>query len=450
MKIKKYLGILLSTVLVTTSLVGCGPKKTSENKEKLEVDKTKVLRVWSFTDELKEPLKYFEQKYGIKTELTIVPTENYASKLQPVLDSGVGAPDVFTAEIAWVKQWIDLPYWENLSGEPYNADKWADDYVPYVYNIGKDMNGNVKALSWQATPGGFIYKRWIARKVWGNDDPAFVAQKLSSMENFMKAAEELKQAGYKILPDEGAIRWFAKGSDPKPWVNEKNELQLTQAQIDFMDYQKKLRDNEYTALAPEWSPAWFASMQGQIPINAGWEKDVNKVKGNKTEVFGYVMPTWGLHYVIKPNAKETAGDWGLTSGPSPYFWGGTWIGIYSGSKNKGAAWEFVKMMTHDEEFLNWWYKKTGDLLSYKPVTEKVKDTAKDEFLKGQNHYEFFLKEAEKINPNIVTKYDQGIDTIWGNVVKEYIEGKKTKDAAINEFYKQVKNAYPEIKTPLDK
>ncbi|MBZ4663887.1 MAG: sugar transporter substrate-binding protein [Caloramator sp.] len=449
MKIKKYLGILLSTVLVTTSLVGCGPKKTSEDKEKLEVDKTKVLRVWSFTDELKEPLKYFEEKYGIKTELTIVPTENYASKLQPVLDSGVGAPDVFTAEIAWVKQWIDLPYWENLSGEPYNADKWADDYVPYVYNIGKDMNGNVKALSWQATPGGFIYKRWIARKVWGNDDPAFVAQKLSSMENFMKAAEELKQAGYKILPDEGAIRWFAKGSDPKPWVNEKNELQLTQAQIDFMDYQKKLRDNEYTALAPEWSPAWFASMQGPVPFNAGWDK-VEDSKNNKVEVFGYVMPTWGLHYVIKPNAKETAGDWGLTSGPSPYFWGGTWIGIYSGSKNKGAAWEFVKMMTHDEEFLNWWYNKTGDLLSYKPVTEKVKDTAKDDFLKGQNHYEFFLKEAEKINPNIVTKYDQGIDTIWGNVVKEYIEGKKTKDAAINEFYKQVKNAYPEIKTPLDK
>ncbi|GIW48789.1 MAG: hypothetical protein KatS3mg079_265 [Caloramator sp.] len=73
------------------------------------------------------------------------------------------------------------------------------------------------------------------------------------------------------------------------------------------------------------------------------------------------------------------------------------------------------------------------------------------FLKGQNHYQFFLKEADKINPNIVTKYDQGIDTIWGNVVSEYIvNGRKTKEAAINEFYKQVKNAYPEIITPLDK
>jgi len=447
--VKKLLSAVLSMILITTLFVGCG-SKTNKNAKELEINKDKVLRVWSFTDELKKPLEYFEKKYGIKTELTIIPTENYASKIQPVLESGVGAPDVFTAEIAWVKQWIDLPYWENLSEDPYNADEWEKDYVPYVFNLGKDSNGNVKALSWQATPGGFIYKRWIARKVWGNDDPAFVGEKLSSMENFFKAAEELKKAGYKIVPDEGAIRWFAKGSDPKPWVNEKNELQLTQAQIDSMDYQKKLRENEYTAMAPEWSPAWFASMQGPVPFNAGWDK-LDKVKSDKkVEVFGYVLPTWGLHYVIKPNAKDTAGDWGLTSGPSPYFWGGTWIGVYSGSDNKGAAWEFVKMMTHDEEFLNWWYQQTGDLLSYKPVTDKVKDTASDKFLKGQNHYQFFLKEAEKINPNIVTKYDQGIDNIWGNVVSEYVNGKKTKEQAINEFYKQVKNAYPEIITPLDK
>ncbi|WDC85653.1 extracellular solute-binding protein [Caloramator sp. mosi_1] len=87
----------------------------------------------------------------MKTELTIVPTADYASKLQPVLDSGQGAPDVFTAEIAWVKQWVDMPYWENLSDAPYNVNDWEKDYVPYVWNIGKDNNGKVKALSWQAT-----------------------------------------------------------------------------------------------------------------------------------------------------------------------------------------------------------------------------------------------------------------------------------------------------------
>ena len=445
---KRHLSLILVLVLVATSLLGCG--KSDSSDVSLEVDKDKVLTIWSFTDELKKPLEYFEEKYGIKTELTIVPTENYVSKIQPVLESGVGAPDVFTGEIAWLKQWTDLPYWENLSEAPYDVDKWEDDYVPYVFNLGKDEDENVRALSWQATPGGFIYKRWIAREVWGNDDPEFVGKKLSTLEGFFEAAEELKKAGYKMLPDEGAIRWFAKGSDPKPWVNDKNELQLTDAQINFMSYQKELRDKEYTAMAPEWSPSWFASMQGPIPFNGGWE-EVDKSKSDKNvEVFGYVMPTWGLHHVIKPNAENTSGDWGLTSGPTPYFWGGTWVGIYSGSENKGAAWEFVKMMTHDEEFLNWWYEETGDLLSYKPITDKVKDSASDKFLKGQNHYEFFLKEADKVTPGIVTKYDQNIDNLWGNLVIEFIEGKKNKDEVVEEFYKQVENAYPEIVTPLDK
>ena len=157
---KKYLSLFLVLVLMVTSLIGCASKQSTSEKT-LEVDKEKVLKVWSFTDELKKPLEYFEEHYGIETELTIIPTADYPTKAQPALESGVGAPDVFTAEIAWVKQWTDLPYWDNLSEDPYNADEWADDFVPYVYELGKDENGNVKALSWQTTPSWLSKKRSI-------------------------------------------------------------------------------------------------------------------------------------------------------------------------------------------------------------------------------------------------------------------------------------------------
>lgn len=444
---KRLLSLMMALILVVGALTGCSAKE--EAPEKLVVNKDEVLKVWSFTDELKKPLEYFEENYGIKTELTIIPTAEYPKKVQPVLESGVGAPDVFTAEIAWLKQWTDLPYWENLSGAPYNADQWEDDYVPYVFELGKDTQGNVRGLSWQTTPGGFVYKKWIAREVWGDDSPEFVAQKLSSMKNLMSAAKELKEAGYCILPDQGAVRWFEKGDNPQPWVNESNELIVTDSQLESMDYRKEMREKEYTAVALEWTPAWFQSMSSPVPYNSG-TGEVEGKSENMVDVFGYVMPTWGLHYVIKPNAEETSGDWGLTSGPSPYFWGGTWMGVYSESENKGAAWEFVKMMTHDEDFLNWWYEETGDLLSYNKVTNAVKDDASDAFLGGQNHYEFFLEEAKDIKPGIVTKYDQSIEQLWGEVVKKYIETDISKDEAVVEFYKQVDNAYPEIITPLEK
>lgn len=237
---KRLLSLMMALILVVGALTGCSAKE--EAPEKLVVNKDEVLKVWSFTDELKKPLEYFEENYGIKTELTIIPTAEYPKKVQPVLESGVGAPDVFTAEIAWLKQWTDLPYWENLSGAPYNADQWEDDYVPYVFELGKDTQGNVRGLSWQTTPGGFVYKKWIAREVWGDDSPEFVAQKLSSMKNLMSAAKELKEAGYCILPDQGAVRWFEKGDNPQPWVNESNELIVTDSQLESMDYRKEMRE----------------------------------------------------------------------------------------------------------------------------------------------------------------------------------------------------------------
>ncbi|QHE53657.1 ABC transporter substrate-binding protein [Pontibacillus sp. HMF3514] len=441
---RKLVSMMFVLVLLVGIVAGCSDTEATNDAEGKKGDD--VLKVWSFTDELKEPIKTFEERNGVKVELTIVPIADYPTKLRPALESGVGAPDVFTGEIAFLKQWTERDYWENLSEDPYNADEWSEDYIPYVFDLGKDTEGNVKALSWQTTPGGIFYRRSIAKEVLGTDDPQEVGNMMSTWDKMFEVGEKLKAEGYRLFPDEGAIRWFSKSEDPQPWVNEDNELIMTDAKLDYFDQAKKLREKDYTAFAPEWSPSWFASMNGPIAYNGGWE-EVNEDAKDKTEVFSYALPTWGLHSVLKPNAEETAGDWAVTTGPSPYFWGGTWLGIYSGSDNKELAWEFVKMMTHDEEFLTNWAKETGDVLSYLPVTNKIKDDFSEEFLGGQNNYTFFLEEAKKIEPGIVTKYDQEIDTLLGSKVSEYVEGKLTKEEAIQEFYKAVKNAYPQIKTP---
>ncbi|MCA1064175.1 ABC transporter substrate-binding protein [Rossellomorea sp. AcN35-11] len=434
---KKVLALFLTFVLIAGVLAGCaGDSKSSGDSKKNDVD----LKVWSFTDELKKPITKFEEKNGVKVELTIVPIADYPTKLKPVLESGVGAPDVFTGEIAFLKQWVDAGYWENLSEDPYNVDEIKDKYVPYVFDLGKDKEGNVRALSWQTTPGGLFYKRSIAKEVLGTDDPTEVGNMLNSMDNVFKVAEKMKEKGYSMFPDEGSIRWFSQGDNPQPWVNDKNELKLTEQKIEFMDYAKTLRENSYTALAPEWSPSWFEAMDKPIKV-----KENGKEK--ETQVFSYVLPTWGLHSVLKTNVKESAGDWAVTNGPSPYFWGGTWLGVYEKSENKELAYDFVKMMTQDDEFLTDWAKETGDVLSYLPVTNEIKDDFSDEFLGGQNNYQFFLEQAKEIEPGIVTKYDQQLDTFYGNAVQEFVDGKKSKEEAVKEFYKKAQNAYPDLKVP---
>ena len=180
----------------------------------------------------------------------------------------------------------------------------------------------------------------------------------------------------------------------------------------------------------------------------GWDEiDEESDDAGKTEVFAVSLPTWGLHSVLKENAPDTAGDWAVTNRPTPYFQGGTWIGMYKDSENKDLAFKFIEMLVHDQEFLTEWVSETGDVLAYQPVTDAIKDDFSEEFLGGQNHYTFFLEEANKIDASVVTRYDQQIGDLFGTEVGNYVEGKVTKEEAIEEFYKQVKNAFPDLVVP---
>lgn len=440
---KRILLLVLVSVLSFGFIAACSDENGSGETKS---GSKETLTIWSFTDELEEPIKVFEERHDVKIELTIIPIEDYPTRLKPVLESGKGAPDIFAGELVFIKEWIEQGYWETLSQEPYNVEEIKGDFVDYVFELGRNSDGDVKALSWQTTPGGIFYRRSIAKEVLGTDDPEEIGKQISSMEGLYDVGDKMKAAGYRLFPDEGAVRWFAQGTDPQPWVNENNELIMSEGRMNHFDYAKELRDKDLTAFAPEWSPAWFAAMDGPINYNAGWD-EIDKDAPSEVEVFAYSLPTWGLHSVLKVNTEKTSGDWAVTNGPNPYFWGGTWLGIYSDSDKKELAWEFIKMMTHDKEFLTDWAKETGDVLSYLPVTEEIKDDFSDEFLGGQNNYTFFLEEAGSINPGLVTKYDQQIDSMFGNAVEEYVNGVKTKGKAINDFYNLVKNAYPQIETP---
>ncbi|MBO0993144.1 ABC transporter substrate-binding protein [Bacillus sp. SD088] len=434
----KKLFMIVAVVSMIALLGACSGKKAD-------------LTITSFTDELQDVIDVFEEKYDVTVDLQIIPTENYTTTLRPSLESGKGAPDIFTGEIVYLKDWVEQDYWETLSQDPYDVQDWESDYMDYVFDLGKNEDGEVKAVSWQTTPGGIYYRRSIAKEVLGTDDPEEIGKRFSTMEGLTEVAEEMKANNYRLFPDEGSIQPYTDGQDPQPWVNENNELVMTDARLSYFDYAKEFRDKKYTALAPAWSPAWYESFNGPISYNKGWDEiEEDEKDSDKTEVFAVSLPTWGLHSVLKEHATETAGDWAVTNGPTPYFQGGTWIGMYKDSDNKDLAFKFIEMLVHDEAFLEDWVKETGDVLSYLPVTEKVKGDFSDEFLAGQNNYEFFLDEAEKIDASIITKYDQSIGDLFGTEVGNYVEGKTTKEDAIKEFYKQVKNAYPDIKVPDEK
>src|SRR5699024_1683940 len=150
--IMKKLLITIGTIGLTLFLAACGGSKAD-------------LVVTSFTDELQDVIDVFEEKHDVTVDLQIIPTEDYTTTLQPALESGEGAPDVIRCEMVYVKKWVEQCYCEKLSLDLYIVQEWEDDYVDYVCDLGINSDGDMKALSWQTTPGGIYYSRSIAKEV---------------------------------------------------------------------------------------------------------------------------------------------------------------------------------------------------------------------------------------------------------------------------------------------
>jgi multiple sugar transport system substrate-binding protein len=386
------------------------------------------LSVWSFTDEIKKFAGEFERRYpDIRIEITIVPCEDYENKILAVLRSGRNAPDVFLAEYSNVVDLVESGFYDDLAAAPYKAD--TSDLIPYIVNVGTDSKGKLRALSWQAVPGGILYRRSAARQYLGTDDPAKIGAMFSTPAKFLAAARLLKQKSggrVKLIAGYGDYQHFPFALRTKPFVT-RGKLNIERCILDYFDLAKTMVDEDLSANIDTWSSPWFENMNRQKP-----------------DFMCYVLPTWGLQYVIKPNGRDTAGDWGLCEGPAPYFWGGSWVGIYVNSQYKQEAWEFVKYMTLDPKVQELWAKDTGDFISSRSVINQIKGSFADPQLGGQNHYEFFAREALKIDGRLLAKYDLDIRNFLMGAVHEYASGRMSKDEALEQFKENVKNAFPDV------
>jgi ABC-type glycerol-3-phosphate transport system substrate-binding protein len=392
-------------------------------------DASKNLVVWSFTDELEGMINnYYKPAHSdITVEYSMTPTDQFPNKLDPVLQSGSGAPDVFALENAFVKKYIDeaedllLPL-DDVYEEV--KSKMAD----YPMKIGSH-NGHVYAMAWQVCPGALFYRRSLAKAYLGTDDPVEVQKYVKDLDTFVETAKLLKDKSNgkcDIISSTGDMFMPYKGARKQPWVvNDK--LVIDPAMDKFMDMCKTLHDNNLEGRVGQWSEGWFAGMKGTL-------KDE---KGNPIEVFCYLLPTWGLHYVLKQNAPDTTGDWAMCAGPANYYWGGTWVAAYKNTKNPNAAKEMIKYLTTDDDFLTAYAKASGDTVGNLNVQNALKDNFSDPYLAGQNHYKEFCEMAKGIDGSLIQGSDQQIEALFNEAVTAYANGEKTKDQALKDFKDQV-------------
>ena len=466
---KKLIASILCACTISSLLVGCGStsdqadqagdttaetQTDAESEESTEstgdaktnADADHVINVWAFTDEVPGMIEKYKElhpdfDYDINT--TIIATTDGA--YQPALDQalasgGADAPDIYCAEAAFVLKYTQgdasqyAAAYEDLGIDVATMTKDAD-IAQYTMDIGTNPDGKLVALGYQATGGAFIYRRSIAKDVWGTDDPAEITKKVGpGWDQFYNAAAELKAKAYGIVSGDGDIWHAVENSSDKGWIVD-GKLNIDPKREEFLDLSKKLKDNGYHNDTQDWQDAWFADMKGE----------------GAQQIFGFFGPAWLINYTLAPNCggekvgEGTYGDWAVCEPPIGFFWGGTWLLANKDTQKKEAVKDILEWITLDssEEGLQYMWANgtyngeggTKDCVASGTVMSKSDGSV--DFLGGQNMFDVFVPANSYAKGTNLTQYDETINTYWREQVREYTAGNKSREQAIADFKQQV-------------
>ena len=422
-----------------------------------------TLNVWSFTNELQGMIDtyYAPSHPNVKINYVIYPTDGgeYTSKVDTMMASAAAsdeAPDIFTLEAAFVKKYVNSDWTANLADVGITEEDVATA-IPVMKQIGtSNITGELKGLSWQATPGALMYRADLAEKYLGVTSPEEMQALVADWDLFMETAAKVNEASEgatKMVVGAGDIWNAYQYSREQGWVVD-GKLVIDPVLYDYLDLTKVLEEDDLSNKGAAWTETWF-----------------NGMKTDSTLCF--LLPTWGLHYTLKPNCGQgtndtmsdeelkatceanggTYGLWKMVAGPVGYSWGGTWIGANAAKvaeasdAKKAAIKDFILFFTMSEEFLYTYAKDSGDFVGNNAIVDKIlaEGGTPNPFLGGQDHYAIFAEAANLANGSIMTDYDEKINSLWSDfVTTPYSKGEKALDECIADFKDQVKVAYPDL------
>ena len=421
----------------------------SEKSASAPAAEGKVFNIAVWNEEFQSRFKdYFEKAglipEGVKVNWFVTPNLDsaYQNKLDEMLlkqnkvsqDEKI---DMFMVEADYALKYVDTPYTLDVKKVIGLTDEDLSKQYKYTKDIMTDSKGVLKGVSWQACPGGFIYRRSIAKAVLGTDDPAEVQKALKDWNSFNSVAVKAKAKGYFMLSGyDDAFRVFADNIKT-PFVKD-NKINIDVNMKNWIWQTKTFTENGYNNKANLWSTESFK----------GAAKD--------GKVFGYFGPAWFIDFCLAPATldDQTAekklgngsyGDWAFCKGPQGFSWGGTWICAAAGSDNIKLIHDVMYTLTCNKDVMIKIAEEMGDFTNNEDAMEVVaKSSYQNPFLGGQNHVALFLDSAKSISKSNSTPYDQGITESLYHSFADYFSGEIDEATAWNNFYTSVLELYPNL------
>ena len=448
---KKLLSVLLSTAMVASLLVGCGssseeaaPAETTTEEATEEVaeeeeaepettevteaatmeapstdgwDESKKIYTYSWNDEFGSRLdlvldKYPEYKdYVEHVNLGVSGTDGtYQTAVETAIETGDAKyPSLIAADNDVAKNFTESDYTMNLADAGLTNDMYANAYN-YTVQYGT-VDGNLKAVTWQAAVGNFTYRADIAEEVLGTSEPDEVQEYVKDWDTFFDTADKMKEAGYAMLSGPDDIKYAIWDQQTQPWVTvdaDGNEtLTLDDCVSDYFEKAKQLYDGGYTDQTSMWSDAWSANFEG--------------------DVFGYFGCTWFVYWSIattEDSATSTYGDWRVCQGPVGYHWGGTYVCIGADTPNPELAAFLLYELCCDSDMMASIEEETKDFVNNKEAVAKViaDGAGASDILGGQNPVETWAQAALDIDLSNATYMDANLKAIMDKASEGYNAG----------------------------
>ncbi len=456
---KRVVSILLIAAMTASLAAGCGKPSGSEagnsgSEAGSGGEEGKVINIYSWNDEFRERVEavYPEVKEtskdgtvttlndGTEIHWIINPNQDgvYQQKLDEALMKQADAAaddkvDIFLSETDYVNKYTDADADAAMPLKDLGIDPEADLSEQYDFTkvTASDTDGVQRGSTWQCCPGLLVYRRDIAKDVFGTDDPEEIGKKVKDWDTMEATAEELKAKGYYTFASYADTFRLYGNSIDESWVSPgETTIKVDQKIMDWVDISK------------EWLEAGYLDKN----VKGQWNDDWNKSMGSASKVFAFLFPAWGIDFTLKPNWDGEAGAWAVTNPPQEYNWGGSYVHACTGTDNAEHVKDIILAVTADKDNL---LKISKDYSDFTNTTSGMKEAAEDdtfasEFLGGQNAFKYFAPVAESIEIAPLSAYDQGCVELIQNSFSDYLQGTIDYDKAKKNFETAIIERYPDI------
>lgn len=377
---KRFVGAMLALVCAF-SMIACG-QATEEVVEPVIVTPEKIY-IYSYNENIKNELTSVLEEGSELSELieyVILPEENYGETVSQLIENGEAEkyPAIVVSKLENVSTFVNS---NKIVGIDELGVTDQDCSQMYEYTKLSDGNGKVKGISGTVKPGAFIYRKVIAKELFGTDDAKEIQSYVQDWRTFEDTARYIYKATEKktaMLASTGAIEKAFMGSNS-----------------DLCEDVTYILSNEGFALKNDINTPEYIKAASKNAV-FGYLVDSDFITNGLAESFGGMRATLGY-----------AGDWAICQGPAPYITGGDWIFVTGACGEKEEIGNLLKKAYCETSVLEKRRNETNAFVNNMKVMSNASNSGKGKVsvLGGLDYIEVFDKQAKAVKLNLENEND---------------------------------------------